>query len=116
MAESEQTKVSDPFIDVDFRAYAAIGNEFMSETVKSWRRPKEIWAGVELKLFSECTILQGEVNDCWFLGALSSCYNNDILQNLVTNSDPEIGRYTIRFFKKGSGLMSLLMISYHVGR
>jgi len=102
MAESEQTKLSDPFVDVDFCAYAAIGNEFMSETVKSWRRPKEVWAGVELKLFSECTILQGEVNDCWFLGALSSCFNNNILQNLVTNSDLESGRYTIRFFKKGN--------------
>ena len=49
------------------------------------------------------SFLQGEVGDCWFLGALAMTAQrqDDLLYPLFVSAHPEIGFFQIRFFLDG---------------
>ena len=48
-------------------------------------------------------VIQGEVGDCWFLGALAMCATRqeDLLYPLFVSAHPEFGFFQIRFFIDG---------------
>ena len=80
--------------------------EWASHNVE-WKRPEEIYTGEGGPMmmkdgFSPGDVKQGELGDCWLLGAfLCLATNPDLLSNLIYHNGMEYGFAVFRFFKNG---------------
>jgi hypothetical protein len=77
-----------------------------------WKRPEEIYVPQDTSKggammmkdgFSPGDVKQGELGDCWLLGAiLCLATNPELLQNLIYHDGMQFGYAVFRFFKDGS--------------
>lgn len=80
--------------------------EWASPNVE-WKRPDEIYNGEGQAMmmkdgFSPGDVKQGELGDCWLLGAfLTLATNPELLQNLIYHDGMQFGYAVFRFFKNG---------------
>ena len=80
--------------------------EWASPNVE-WKRPHEIFQGEGPPMmmkdgFSPGDVKQGELGDCWLLGAfLCLATNPELLKNLIYHDGIEYGYGVFRFFKNG---------------
>ena len=80
--------------------------EWASPNVE-WKRPHEIFQGEGPPMmmkdgFSPGDVKQGELGDCWLLGAfLCLATNPELLKNLIYHDGIEYGYSVFRFFKNG---------------
>lgn len=68
----------------------------------AWKRPKDIAKNPSLFVdgVEEGDVIQGQLGDCWFLGALAVVATRiDLLKELIVSSNPEYGFYQFRFYK-----------------
>lgn len=81
------------------------GNKRLLKNVDHWERLTERCERPSLFVGGSGSgdVVQGEVGDCWFLGALAMCSNrqDDLLYPLFVSAHPEIGFFQIRFYIDG---------------
>jgi hypothetical protein len=68
----------------------------------SWKRPKDIHKKPALFVdgVEEGDVIQGQLGDCWFLGALAVVATRiDLLKELIVSSESDYGFYQFRFYK-----------------
>ena len=84
------------------RASIARNNTRLLKNVHHWERLSERSARPSLFVGGSGSgdVIQGEVGDCWFLGALAMCATrqDDLLYPLFVAAHPEAGFFQIRFF------------------
>lgn len=87
------------FEDIDFRPdKSSLGSEDLARRVKTWRRASQLFPVGSL--FGETSVVQGQLNSCWFLAALSSVARMGAgLFPLVIEESFSEGRYTFCFHK-----------------
>jgi len=78
-----------------------------------WKRPHEIYTqGKPMMMkdgFSPGDVKQGELGDCWLLGAfLTLATNPELLSNLIYHDGIEQGFGVFRFFKNGKWVFVLI--------
>lgn len=79
-------------------------------SIVEWKRPKQIFTPIadeEALMMKDLNnpgdVKQGELGDCWLLGAMMLLATNpDMLHNLIYADGIEIGYAVFRFFKNGS--------------
>eukprot|EP00930_Biecheleria_cincta_P083121 TRINITY_DN72755_c0_g1_i1.p1 TRINITY_DN72755_c0_g1~~TRINITY_DN72755_c0_g1_i1.p1 ORF type:complete len:907 (-),score=156.10 TRINITY_DN72755_c0_g1_i1:175-2895(-) len=88
------------FDDIDFGPNkSSLGSEDLARRVKAWRRASELFPVGSL--FGETNVVQGQLNSCWFLAALSSVARMGAgLFHLVIEESFVEGRYTFCFHKE----------------
>ena len=72
-----------------------------------WKRPHEMFTSGKPQMmkdgFSPGDVKQGQLGDCWLLGAfLTLATNPELLQNLIYHDGMEQGFGVFRFFKNGA--------------
>mmetsp|Transcript_562 Transcript_562/g.1217 ORF Transcript_562/g.1217 Transcript_562/m.1217 type:complete len:237 (+) Transcript_562:45-755(+) len=84
-----------------------------SGEVCSWLRPRDILRGEEPLLFKDTVspsdVIQGKLQDCWFLGALSIVVSKPgLLQRSLEFAWVHAGVYRVRFFHAGEWVSVLV--------
>lgn len=77
--------------------------------IVEWKRPKEIYSPIQDEEpvmmkdgFNPGDVKQGELGDCWLLGAMMLLSTNpEMLQNLIYYNGIDQGFAVFRFFKNG---------------
>ncbi|KAH3732266.1 CL-2 protein [Pelomyxa schiedti] len=107
-AESDHILVDKTFPPVE---KSIIGNEALQALNHTrtagvvWKRPCQYTSKPSLFLSGTCAddVIQGDLGDCWFLGALATIANRpDLIKQLIVCEHPEMGFYIFRFFKEGA--------------
>merc|ERR1711871_1380350 len=99
------------FEDSSFPASTtSLGDPKLSKAVKTWRRPRELLqeAGAQ-SLFGNPDVAQrqvlqqGEVEDCWLIGAMATLMSVNKVQGLFAcgGQYADIGMFLVRFYKRG---------------
>jgi len=97
------------FTDPDFRTvpsslfYQPQYCHFELQDIR-WKRPQQF--GSNPRLFvdgaDEGDVIQGQLGDCWFIGALAVLATRiDLLKEVIVSAAPTIGVYQFRFYKAG---------------
>lgn len=77
-----------------------------------WKRPKEIVKCPQLFIdgVDEGDVIQGQLGDCWFLGALAVVATRiDLLKELIVSAHSDYGFYQFRFYKVCQLLSNLII-------
>ena len=94
-----------PFSDPEFPATGqSLGK--LAHKVSSWKRVTEITRGARLFVdgVDEGDVIQGELGNCWFLGALSliAASGNEFVEDLFVLKNFEGGHFVCKFYKDGA--------------
>jgi hypothetical protein len=96
----------------------ALGSCHGADEVASWQRPRQFLRGAEPLLFKDSMapsdVIQGRLQNCWFLGALSIAASKPgLMQQNIEFAWVHAGVYTVRFRVVGDWIIPLQSLGIH---